>query len=178
MIIWIFIAIILSGALTAVFANSLRISALALWAASLGVGGIYITVGAEELAIVQWIVSTLVAISFVFFAAMFGERERFETGSRPEIARLLLAGLVGAAFVAVVYLGWERIPTGSFALPASGNDLKAIGRALTERHLLSLELLAVTLFVVLIGGGVIARPESADSDSEPAPESIGGPDAC
>jgi NADH-quinone oxidoreductase subunit J len=165
MMVWIFSAIILVSALSAVLATNVRTSALALWLTSLAVGGIYLTVGAEELAIIQWIVATLIAISFSFFSAMFDEQEGFHLESRKRIAFLSLALLVGATFVAIVFLGWFSHPVGSFELPsvgAGGNDILALGRTLTEKHLLSLEVLAVTLFVVLIGGGVIARPEKPE----------------
>src|SRR5688500_17716981 len=70
---WIFAGVTLAAALMATFVGHMRRAILALWVAGLGVGGMYLTVGAEFLAIIQWIVSTLVTISFVFFAVMFGE---------------------------------------------------------------------------------------------------------
>src|ERR1700761_6658818 len=73
MMVWIFAGITLSAVLLATFVNQMRRAILALWVAGLGIGALYLTIGAEFLAIIQWIVSTLVTISFVFFAVMFGE---------------------------------------------------------------------------------------------------------
>ncbi len=160
MMVWVFSVIILASALSAVLATNVRTSALALWLTSLAVGGVYLTVG--------------IAISFSFFSAMFDEQEGFHLESRKRIAFLSLALLVGATFVAIVFLGWFSHPAESFGIPgvgAGGNDILALGRTLTEKHLLSLEVLAVTLFVVLIGGGVIARPEKRESEkTDKAPE--------
>ncbi|MGZ3698551.1 MAG: hypothetical protein ACXWP5_10475, partial [Bdellovibrionota bacterium] len=73
MMMWVFVGVTLSACATATLVGNIRRAALALWVASLGVGGIYLTMGAELLAVIQWVVSTLVAISFVFFSVMFGE---------------------------------------------------------------------------------------------------------
>ncbi|MDR3607471.1 MAG: NADH-quinone oxidoreductase subunit J [Oligoflexia bacterium] len=170
MIISAFVLIILGAAVVAVLAQNMRTSALALWVASLGVGTIYLTVGAETLAVIQWIVSTLVAISFTFFAAMFDGKESFSLGQGAgrgrRISMLALAAVVGLCFVALVYFGWASTPTGPMEAPLKNNDLLALGQLMTEKHLLSLETLGVTLFVVLVGGGVIARPEAADEDEK------------
>jgi NADH:ubiquinone oxidoreductase subunit 6 (subunit J) len=162
---WIFAAITLASVLVATFVGDLRRAVLALWVAGLGVGAIYLTLGAEVLAIIQWIVSTLVAISFVFFSAMFGE---YGPGERLKFDRhLVKAGLgvlVGGAFAWVVWFATEGVSEGSLGEITEGTDVEALGHALTGQHLLSLEVLALTLFLVLVGGGVLARPDRSDSE--------------
>lgn len=162
---WIFALITLASALVATFVGDLRRAVLALWVAGLGVGAIYLTLGAEVLAIIQWIVSTLVAISFVFFSAMFGEYGpgdglRFDR----HMVKAGLGVLVGGAFAWVIWFATESLPDGAMGVVAEGTDVEALGRALTGQHLLSLEVLALTLFLVLVGGGVLARPDKPDSE--------------
>lgn len=70
---------------------------------------------------------------------------------------------IGVGFALIVWLGAAPIPVGLLVVPQSGNDILAVGRILTENHLLSLEILALTLLLTLIGGGVVARPESGGS---------------
>lgn len=185
MIFWIFAVITLGAVLVAAFALNLKRAILALWIAGFGAGGLYLTVGAETLAIVQWIVSTLIAISFVFFAVMFGEfgnstaqfhppRKNERTAGKlftPAIFRrdtiqgrkgallVLAAFALGAAFGVAIWFGASHLPAGNLAVPAEGNDLISLGKRLTEEHFLSLEVLALTLFLVLVGGGVVARPD-------------------
>lgn len=161
MIHWIFIAATCVAAVVAAFAKSFRLVILALWAAGLGAGGLYLTLGAELLAIVQWIVSTLIALSFVFFAVMFGEY------SRPKGAPVLRGGLFMAAggllTIAVpcaLWLGGSAVPEELLTLPTAGNDLASLGASLVQEHFIALEILALTLFITLVGGGVIARPDS------------------
>jgi NADH:ubiquinone oxidoreductase subunit 6 (subunit J) len=157
---WIFAGITLSAVLMATFVNHMRRAILALWVAGLGVGAMYLTVGAEFLAIIQWIVSTLVTISFVFFSVMFGEYNAPKTPIKSEgILMIIVPLLLGGAFAAVIWLGSAGLPE-SALVPAEGlTDLALVGRKLTQENLLSLEVLALTLFLVLVGGGVIARSE-------------------
>lgn len=164
---WVFAGITLASVLVATFVGDLRRAVLALWVAGLGVGAIYLTLGAEVLAIIQWIISTLVAISFVFFSAMFGE---YGPGEKLKFDRHLvksgLGVLVGAAFAWVIWFGAAPLPDGALGEVMEGTDVAALGRALTGQHLLSLEVLALTLFLVLVGGGVLARPDSSESEDE------------
>lgn len=183
MIVWIFVAIALGGGAAAALVENMRTATLSLWIASLAVGGVYLTLGAEALAIVQWIVSTLAAISFIFFAAMFGEydratsEERVSSSGGPWMARLQsisraqivafgLSAVIGIAFVLVVWQGSADLPEGTLAIPDKNNDLIALGRVLIDHHLLSLEVLATTLFLVLVGGGIIARPEASSGETQ------------
>ena len=162
MMAWVFAGITLAAALMATFLFSMKRAILSLWVAGLGVGAVYLTVGAEFLAIIQWIVSTLVTISFIFFSVMFGEYRTSETrNARSEILPVVLSLILGGGFAFVIWLGTRELPEsvlGSF----TGNDLGDLGRLLTQDNLLSLEVLAQTLFLVLVGGGVVARLERSD----------------
>lgn len=160
---WVFAGITLAAVIMATFEKQIRRAILALWVAGIGVGAIYLTVGAEFLAIIQWIVSTFIAISFVFFSVMFGEYSAPASKNKNENYLLLSLSLVlGAGFAAIIWLGAKRLPEISLVLTQEGSDLVSIGRALTQDNLLSLEVLTITLFLVLVGGGVVARSEGGD----------------
>lgn len=163
MILWFFSLITLGAAGIAALVRDARRGTLALWVAGLSVGCIYLTLGAEVLAIIQWMISTLVAIAFAFFGVMFGEYgSQSPSESKKAHRRYLLSGLslmIGVGFSALIWVGGGQTPSDLLAIPNSGNDIVALGKSLTENHLLSLEVLALTLFLVLIGGGVVARPE-------------------
>ena len=166
---WAFAGLTLGAAIMATFFSNIKRAILALWVVGLGVGAVYLTVGAEFLAIIQCMVSTLVTISLIFFSVMFGEYQP-EGGSRPsfhftpaQFIQTLLSIVLGAGFVGVIWVGVRGMPTENLnQIP--GNDLGALGRALTQDNLLSLEVLALILFLVLVGGGVIARLERNESN--------------
>jgi NADH:ubiquinone oxidoreductase subunit 6 (subunit J) len=157
---WIFAGITLAASLVATFVGDIRRAILSLWVAGLGIGGIYLTLGAELLAIVQWIVSTLVAISFVFFSVMFGEYVSSEK-AQPDrrLVKNAMGITLGAVFAGLIWFGGGHFQDDLLIQPSEGTDMVAIGKTLTQEHLLSLEVLALTLFMVLVGGGVIARPD-------------------
>jgi NADH:ubiquinone oxidoreductase subunit 6 (subunit J) len=165
-----FAAIAVLSALVAALYRDARRVVLALWVCGMCLGAIFLSFGAEILAVVQWIVTTLVGISLLFFSSMFGElgsKELVEIGSRKEKFDLLQATLVGVAFIAVLGVSFLRFQPDAEWLshltttsgPSTGQDLQALGQLLTERHFISLEVLGVTLLLVLVGGGVLARPE-------------------
>ena len=165
---WVFAGLTLGAALMATFAFNIKRAILALWVVGLGVGAVYLTVGAEFLAIIQCMVSTLVTISLIFFSVMFGEYQvqpssSARTFSARDILRTALSLLLGAGFAGVIWLGVQGLPQETL-IQAGGSDLGALGKALTQDNLLSLEVLALILFLVLVGGGVIARLERNESN--------------
>jgi NADH:ubiquinone oxidoreductase subunit 6 (subunit J) len=166
MICWIFAAIAIGAAGTATVMENMRRAAIALWIAGCAVGGIFLTLGVETLAIVQWILATLSAISFIFFSVMFGEDG--ETAKVPDRKKLIgygIAAVIGICFAGVIYFGAGNFEV-DLSLPSQGNDLYSLGKVLTDHHLLALEVLALTLLLVLVGGGSVARPETGNGDSQ------------
>ncbi|HLE00148.1 MAG TPA: NADH-quinone oxidoreductase subunit J [Bdellovibrionota bacterium] len=167
MIHWAFAFVTVAGGLAATFAGGLRLGVLSLWVAGLGIGAIYLTLGAELLAVIQWIISTMVSISFVFFSVMFGEYGAGNGNSKTRRTGLIFGASLGLglAFAAVIWLGAGTLPENMLVIPQAGNDLRSLGKKISEEHFLSLEVLALTLFTVLVGGGVIARPQAGQDDT-------------
>lgn len=166
--------------LIAAFSRSTRLSILALWLTGLFVGALSLTAGAELLAVVMWVLSTLVAISFVFFAVMFGEYKGF-SDKVPRYPPPLRGGTLFAAAIAVSFafglIQWAGtnsvVPVVGGGL--AGNDLAGIGQRLLKDHVVSLQVLSLTFFLVLVGVGVIASPrkkmemQDGDTTEESAP---------
>jgi NADH:ubiquinone oxidoreductase subunit 6 (subunit J) len=165
---WIFVTVIVLAAIIAIFAADVRRAILALWAVGLSAGGIYLSVGAELLAVIQWIVSTVVTIVFFSFSSMFHGADKSEgdsvagmSGFARNIPAAVMAVSIGVGFAAVVELGLGGI--GEFLGP-DGGGVAVVGNAIMVEHLLSLEMTALTLFLALIGGATIARPEKINGD--------------
>ncbi|OFZ79916.1 MAG: hypothetical protein A2583_06545 [Bdellovibrionales bacterium RIFOXYD1_FULL_53_11] len=168
MIFWMCGGVAMAAALLAMFAPGMRLVAMALWCVGAAVAGIFLVLGAEFLAIIQVIISTMVALSHVFYSSTFGEYEKEDTrtpGNR--VVSLILPAAAGAGLSASLWFGLRQLP-GMDAMMMPEGALKAdqslarIGKALAEDHSLGLEVLAVSLFVVIIGAGVAGRREVKD----------------
>jgi NADH:ubiquinone oxidoreductase subunit 6 (subunit J) len=154
----------------AIAVSDTRKVVLSSWVASTSAGALFLCSGAEYLALVQWIVGTLVAISFLVYASMFGEYGVTDSrSSRDRIFDLIPALALGAAFFCMVMLGAQGLGGGVAsslpAAPALATDLAGVGQAFSERHIISLELLGFLLLTVLIGAGVISRPTQREGGS-------------
>ena len=107
------------------------------------------------------------AISFIFYTVMFGEYG--SPDPRPWSKKALSAVmplLLGLSFAAVVWLGARELPGMTLEAPyqAQGNnqDVEALGKTLAGDHILSLQILGLMLFLVIVGSGVVARPEGGE----------------
>ncbi len=165
MIFWICGTITLLAAASAACLGDLKKAILALWVTGLAIGGVYLSVGAELIAVVQWIISTLVAISFIFYAVMFGEYGVGDSRSfSSKLLSSLLPILVGGAFAAMLWMGVRETALKSIrAAEVEAGTSETLGMLMAGHHFLSLELLGLTLFLTIVGAGVIARPEEKDT---------------
>ena len=147
---------ITSGAFV-VMSDRLRSAAWFLWVCGMSVGGVFLSFGAEYLAVVQWTLSTLAALSFLFYSVLFGEEKKSErTWSWSAVA--FAAGL---GFVVIAVTALRDLP-GSARSANSVISLSAVGRALISDDFLALKVLVVALLVVTVGAGILSRPEVED----------------
>ncbi len=149
------------AAFIATFEQQMRRAVLALWLCGIATGSLYLSLGVEFLAIIQWILSTLVAISFILFAVMFGEFQTAGVEERGEqknrlLLHLILALAVGFGFLLTLGLGMQGFLERPLPHSSEWGDLAEIGKMLSA-HLLAVEVLIILLFLTLVGGGVIAR---------------------
>ncbi|MBY0469896.1 NADH-quinone oxidoreductase subunit J [bacterium] len=200
MIFWACGGIAVLGGVLATFMTDLRRAVLALWVCGLGVGGLYLSLGAELLAVIQWLLSTLIAIAFIFYAVMFGEFSTPEDAAlgvsvtpepekKKEWFRPVMPLIVGSAFAGMIWLGATHLPsmaqhgilfsdpheiietTKTYGPQTQETEKKSevamgvqgLGRSLAEDHLLAVEILALLLFLVIVGSGVVARLEKPET---------------
>jgi len=161
MMAWIFgISILIAAGIAALLENT-RKSILFLWFAGMLAGCFFLSCQCELLAVIQWIVSTVVCLSLLHFATLFGEhtttwREEIRDKARFKLQHLLSLG-VATGFGSLIWFVSRNFP---HEISAPENiDLHSLGRLMADHHLPSMEVLALTFLVVIIGGGVIARQE-------------------
>ena len=174
------IAVLASGLATLV--KDMRRAALAVWVAGLGVGAVEMALGAEVLAVTQWILSSLALVVFVLFAVTFGEYQvstkvpatRTDSEGMPAIegrlwrwARQAGPALLGLAFTGVVYYGYYPLEKRAgrpwisvVGDPIQGTDLGAMAASLLRENFVALQIVAVLLLLVVVGAGMVSRLES------------------
>lgn len=147
----------------AAYSRNTRRGAICLWACSLFVGGLFLSIGAELLGVIQWIVGTLISLVFIFYSALFGVWEK-----KKNMIQFTIVSALGVGFVFSIWVGLSQI---SYIFDFSGTKkgLIDLGKILVQNHLLPLELLALTLFIAIVGSGVVSRPDRASG-----PKSIRG----
>lgn len=153
LVLWVCSAMAFVSGFVACIATDLRRSALALWVCGLALGGVYLTLGAEFIAIVQWIISTLIAMSLIFYTVLLGAKEPAHSWWSVGLSSALGLGFFATLLWGLSDLVRKRPPGGD------SKSLIELGDLLISKHLFIMEILGLLLFLVIIGVGVLARPE-------------------
>jgi NADH:ubiquinone oxidoreductase subunit 6 (subunit J) len=163
-IFWICGALMLLASLVATFAGDVRVSILALGLAGLAAGGLHLSLGAELLAVIQWIVSTLITLALLTYSVTYGEFGVQDARKKSQRAiDALFPVLLGGTLTGVIWLGTRHLPIAGVVEVGPPEGIAKVGRALLDGHILSLELLAVLLLLVIVGSGVLSRPDRGES---------------
>ena len=121
-----------------------------------GIAGLYITLSADFVAVVQVLIyAGAIAVLMIFAVMLTPRASRDNAEGLLQIPALVLAGLVvaGVAFV-VLETDWRVATRGSFDSTAV-----AIGEALLSPFALPFEIASVLLVAAMIGAIVLVREE-------------------
>ena len=157
MMMWFFGGIALGAAVAATVIRDIRRAVLLLWLAGMACGCIFLSCESEILAVTQWSVSTLVCFALLYFTLLLGGHRShgYEVKLIP-----ILAIPVSVGFGIVIFLAAP--PIESFVQPPR-SDLHAFAQILAKNQVVSVEVLALTLLAVIVGAGVLGRPNDAGS---------------
>lgn len=172
----------LGGALGVVMARTVFVSALWLILSFVGVAGLYVTLGAGFLAVVQVLVYVGAISVLILFAIMLTEDvmgDAQPNNSQVGLALIVLVPLIFGLGKWAFTANWPIkvaavIPTGGLSVNATtaaglpgamqaGDALRVpgsvayLGRVLMTEHFLAFEVVSVVLLVALVGAIVIAR---------------------
>lgn len=155
---WVLAALTVGSAAGVAAVRDLIRAVILLVTSFLGVAGLYITLSADFIAVVQVLIYAGAISVLILFAIMLtprAGRDNAETFMR--IPALALAGLL-AATIAFVSLetDWSIAQRSGFEETAS-----AIGDALLSTYVLPFEIASVLLLVAMLGAIVLVRPEGA-----------------
>ena len=147
------------AALGAVALRNLFHSGLCLAVVLIAVAGMYVSVGAEFLAMVQVLIYVGAVLTLLIYGIMLTARmgSAEEPPLNGQVAGVLMALVLFLAFMlpALHHAPWARNPA---ALQASFS-VASLGQALMTTYVFPFEVVGVLLFAVLIGAVVVARKE-------------------
>ena len=153
---WVLSVVTLGSALMIAFVRDLVHAVLYLVLSFLGVAGLYITLSADFVAVVQVLIYVGAISVLMLFAILLTPRSARNNAPVPYAAPVgVIAGLVGAVIVfASLDTEWRRISDAGF----SAGTARLIGSALLDPFVLPFEVASVLLVVAMIGAIIIVRP--------------------
>lgn len=148
-------AVTLISALMVAVVRDLIHAVLFLILSFIGAAGLYLTLSADFVAVVQVLIYAGAISVLMLFAILLTPRSARDNAAVPFKAPLsVVAGLVGAVIVFVaLQTDWSTVEEDRFETTAA-----AIGRALLDPYVLALEVAALLLVVAMIGAIMLVRP--------------------
>jgi NADH-quinone oxidoreductase subunit J len=153
---WVLAVLTLGSALMVAFVRDLIHAVLFLVLSFVGVAGLYITLSADFVAVVQILIYVGAISVLMLFAILLTPRSARDNAVVPYAAPLsALAGAVGAVIIFVALkTDWAK---------AGGEDrfettAAEIGRALLDPYVLPFEVASVLLVVAMVGAIMLVRP--------------------
>ncbi|HWO72255.1 MAG TPA: NADH-quinone oxidoreductase subunit J [Dehalococcoidia bacterium] len=157
---WVLAVLTLGSALMVAVVRDLIHAVLFLILSFVGVAGLYITLSADFVAVVQVLIYAGAVSVLMLFAILLTPRSARDNAPVPYSAPLsALAGLIGAVIIFVaVQTDWAKAgDDGRFQTTAS-----EIGRALLNPYVLPFEVASVLLVIAMVGAIVLVRPASEE----------------
>jgi NADH-quinone oxidoreductase subunit J len=158
---WVLAVLTVGAALGVAAVRDLIRAVVLLITSFLGVAGLYITLSADFVAVVQVLIYAGAISVLILFAIMLtplAGRDNAETFL--QVPGLLLAGLV-AFTIGFVSLetDWRVVERGGFEETAT-----EIGEALLSKYVLPFEMASVLLLVAMVGAILLVRPEGSGEE--------------
>ena len=155
----VFAALALGGAIVALFETSVVRSAFAMFGTFLGVAGLYLTLGADFLAMTQVLIYAGGIMVLYLFGLMLTKPSPHERNLRRIGLAAALAGALAILLLVQLFTGEHAGMPAPEDLPAPEPTAEAIGLAFlrADSWLFAFEFASVLLLATLVGAVYIAR---------------------
>ncbi len=148
-----------SGGLGLILSRSPVYSALSLIINFFSIAGLYLTLEAEFLAIIQILVYAGAIMVLFLFVIMLLNLSR-EPKQSPLSPSYIMAAVMGIAFLVILLISFTEyeVPTGPFSeAPYLFSTTESVGAFMMTKYLYPFEMISVVLISALIGAIVIAK---------------------
>ncbi|MPZ50046.1 MAG: NADH-quinone oxidoreductase subunit J [Dehalococcoidia bacterium] len=131
----------------------------------IGVAGLYVTLSADFVAVVQVLIYAGAISVLMLFAILLTPRSSRDNSSVSYSAPIsVVAGLIGATIVYVA-LNTEWAKTADSSDSPFENTAAEIGKALLDPYVLPFEVASVLLVIAMIGAIILVRPGNEEDAS-------------
>jgi NADH-quinone oxidoreductase subunit J len=157
---WVLTVITLGSALMVALVRDLIHAVLFLILSFIGVAGLYITLSADFVAVVQVLIYAGAVSVLMLFSILLTPRAGRDNGTVSYAAPIsVIAGLVGAVIIFVALkTDWAKVEG-----PARFQTTAAqIGNALLDPFVLPFEVASIVLVVAMVGAIILVRPSSEE----------------
>ncbi len=160
---WILAAITVGAALGVAAVRNLIHSVVLLIVSFAGVAGLYITLSADFIAVVQILIYIgAIAILIIFAIVLTPRAGRLNQEGFMLLPALALAALVAGTMIFVAFdTNWAISEREGFEDTAT-----AIGDLLLDKYALPFEIASVLLLSAILGAILLVRPEGAEEETE------------
>lgn len=173
---WFFALLGILGAVGMISSRNPVYSVLYLIVNFFAIAGLYLTLHAEFLAIVQVVVYAGAILVLFLFVIMLLDLDRLPSDDLQLNWRRGLGFLAGTGFLTLLILsfqGLELLPHNQLPKTFTWGKAEPIGKVLFTKYLIAFELISVILLASLIGALVIAREPGKDGKAQTEAEKMG-----
>jgi NADH-quinone oxidoreductase subunit J len=159
-IFYIFAGIAVVAALNMVLQRTPVYSALSLIVVLCALAVVYLSLGAEFMAVIQVIIyAGAIMVLFVFVIMLLNAGHEVPS-HQSRMARWLGAPLIGAFLVEVLMVVWNQFPPTNVAPPVQlDGSPAALGHLLFQSYVLPFEVTSILILVAVLGAVVLAKKE-------------------
>ncbi len=160
---WVLAVLTLGSALMVALVHDLIHAVLFLILSFVGIAGLYITLSADFVAVVQILIYAGAISVLMLFAILLTPRSARDNASVSYSAPIsVIAGAVGAVIVFVALkMNWSTVNDDRFV----GSTAKEIGTALLDPYVLPFEVASVLLVIAMVGAIILVRPGNEEEVS-------------
>ena len=162
--VWFASLAILGSAVAVCFAGEPRRAVISLWVGQLASGAVLLSAGAETLAVLLWVASTLVAAVYFFHADLLGGA--VTVGMRGHGRAIAMKSFHAIASLGVGIVVWWLLELAGAGSGSVGSPAQTRGPADFDESFVMVELLAGVALAAAVAMGVITRAGGVERNAD------------
>lgn len=160
---YLFAILIIASFSIVVLSSNILYSMSALAAGMIFISGIFFTLGAEFLGVVQIAVYTGAVMALYAFGMMFFDSTKEVREYRQYTKTIALLSVGSALMVALIVAIPRVVIINTSEAPQSQGNVEGLGMLLFTKYLLPFELAAIMLLIAMVAGIILVKKEEKES---------------